>query len=70
MVAGIEYHLDCIIYASGFEVGTVYAPRAGYDPVGRDGVTLSERWADGMRTLHGSTSTASRTSCGGPRART
>src|SRR5690606_4725668 len=33
--------------------GTDYTRRAGYDPVGRDGVRLSERWADGMRTLHG-----------------
>ncbi|HEX6424083.1 MAG TPA: NAD(P)/FAD-dependent oxidoreductase [Acidimicrobiales bacterium] len=53
VVAGVEYPLDCIIYASGFEVGTEYTRRAGYDPIGRDGVRLSERWADGMRTLHG-----------------
>lgn len=50
---GHEYEVDCIIYASGFEVGTEYTRRAGYDVTGRDGVTLSERWADGMRTLHG-----------------
>jgi len=53
VVAGTEYQVDCIIYASGFEVGTAYARRAGYDLIGRDGVTLSEHWADGMRTLHG-----------------
>jgi cation diffusion facilitator CzcD-associated flavoprotein CzcO len=53
VVAGTEYELDCIIYASGFEVGSAYTERAGYDPVGRDGVRLSEYWADGMRTLHG-----------------
>jgi cyclohexanone monooxygenase len=53
VVAGVEYEVDCIIYASGFEVGTEYTRRAGYDPVGRDGVRLSERWADRMRTLHG-----------------
>ena len=28
VVAGVEYEVDCIIYASGFEVGTdVHAPR-------------------------------------------
>ena len=27
--------------------------RLGFDPVGRDGVRLSERWADGAHTLHG-----------------
>jgi cyclohexanone monooxygenase len=53
VVADQEYPLDCIIYASGFEVGTDYARRAGFELTGRDGLTLSEHWADGMRTLHG-----------------
>jgi cyclohexanone monooxygenase len=53
VVAGVDYELDCIIYASGFEVGTEYTRRTGYDPIGRDGVKLSEHWADGMRTKHG-----------------
>ena len=53
IVAGREYELDCIIYGSGFEVGTPYARRAGFEVTGRDGFTLSEHWADGMRTLHG-----------------
>ncbi len=53
---GVEYELDCLIFATGFEVGTSYTRRAGYDIVGRDGVTLSEHWADGLRTLHGLTS--------------
>ncbi len=49
-----EYEVDCIIYASGFEVGTDLR-RAGPASTltGRDGVRLSEHWADGMRTLHG-----------------
>ncbi len=50
---GVEYEVDCLIYATGFEVGTSYTRRAGYDPVGRDGVTLSEKWAGGISTLHG-----------------
>jgi cation diffusion facilitator CzcD-associated flavoprotein CzcO len=53
IVAGREYELDCIIYGSGFEVGTPYARRAGFEATGRDGRTLSEHWSDGMRTLHG-----------------
>jgi cyclohexanone monooxygenase len=52
VAAGREYSLDCIIYASGFEVGTPYTRRAGFEVTGRSG-TLSEYWADGMRTLHG-----------------
>jgi cyclohexanone monooxygenase len=53
VVNGTEYELDCLIFATGFEVGTTYTRRAGYDIVGRDGVTVSEHWQDGMRTLHG-----------------
>jgi len=53
VVAGVDYELDCIIYASGFEVGTEYTRRTGYDITGRDGVKLSEYWGDGMRTKHG-----------------
>ena len=52
---GQEYPIDCLIFATGFEVGTSYTRRAGYDIVGRDGMTLSEHWADGLRTLHGLT---------------
>jgi len=54
VASGREYPVDCIIYASGFEVGIGIEPeRAGYDPVGSGGIALSEQWADGMRTLHG-----------------
>ncbi|HEX4979028.1 MAG TPA: NAD(P)/FAD-dependent oxidoreductase [Acidimicrobiales bacterium] len=50
---GVEYEVDCIVFASGFEVGTPFSERAGYDPKGRGGLRLSEYWAEGMRTLHG-----------------
>jgi cation diffusion facilitator CzcD-associated flavoprotein CzcO len=53
VVAGKEYPLDCIIYASGFEVGTEYKRRAGFDLTGRGGVKLSEHWNAGMRSKHG-----------------
>jgi cation diffusion facilitator CzcD-associated flavoprotein CzcO len=52
-VAGKHYELDCLIFASGFEFGTTYTRRAGFDPEGRGGVKLSEHWGDGMRTMHG-----------------
>ncbi|MBJ7505181.1 MAG: monooxygenase, partial [Ilumatobacteraceae bacterium] len=52
-VAGKHYSLDCLIIASGFEVGTSYTRRSGFDIAGRDGVALSEYWAGGMRSLHG-----------------
>jgi cyclohexanone monooxygenase len=53
VVAGVEYPLDCLIYASGFEVGTEWTRRAGFDLIGRGGLTLSQAWAEGMRSLHG-----------------
>jgi cation diffusion facilitator CzcD-associated flavoprotein CzcO len=52
-VRGVHYPLDCLIFASGFEVGTSYARRAGFETIGRGGTTLSERWAQGMQSLHG-----------------
>ena len=53
VVDGKQYELDLLIYASGFEVTTGLVSRLGFDPVGVDGVTLSERWEDGAHTLHG-----------------
>jgi cyclohexanone monooxygenase len=53
VVGGTEYPVDCIIYASGFEVGTPLARRAGFDLVGRAGRKLSDYWAQGMRSKHG-----------------
>jgi cyclohexanone monooxygenase len=53
VVDGKAYEVDCIIFATGFEVGTDYTRRAGYEMYGRDGVTLTRKWADGMKTFHG-----------------
>jgi cation diffusion facilitator CzcD-associated flavoprotein CzcO len=53
VAGGREYEVDCIIYASGFEVGTEYKRRAGFDLLGRGGLKLSQAWADGMRSKHG-----------------
>jgi cation diffusion facilitator CzcD-associated flavoprotein CzcO len=53
VVGGVEYRLDCVIYASGFEVGTEPTRRSGFDMTGRDGVRLSRYWSAGMRSLHG-----------------
>jgi cyclohexanone monooxygenase len=53
VVDGHEYEVDCLIYASGFEVGTDFSRRAGMTISGRDGKSLAETWANGIRTLHG-----------------
>jgi cyclohexanone monooxygenase len=50
---GVEYEVDCIIFATGFEVGTDYSRRAGYQIHGIDGMTVSEKWGNGLATFHG-----------------
>jgi cyclohexanone monooxygenase len=50
---GEAFELDCIIFATGFEVGTDYTRRSGYDLIGRDGLSLKEKWSEGIATLHG-----------------
>jgi cyclohexanone monooxygenase len=53
VVGGREYELDCLIFATGFEVGTDYCRRAGMQIFGRRGMGLSNLWAEGVTTLHG-----------------
>ncbi len=53
VVDGRTYEVDCIIWASGFEVGTDHVRRAGFDVTGRGGRRLGETWAEGMVSLHG-----------------
>ena len=50
---GREYELDCLIYSTGFEVGTNYTHRIGFEVTGRGGRTLTEKWKNGAETLHG-----------------
>lgn len=53
VVDGVEYPLDVLIFASGFEITTDLDRRLGFNPKGRGGVAMSERWHDGAHTLHG-----------------
>lgn len=50
---GQEYEVDCLIYATGFEVGTDFTRRSGYQLYGKGGQTLTEKWSNGISTLHG-----------------
>ena len=52
---GQEYEVDCIIYASGFEISSDFRRRLGIEVNGRDGLSLFDHWADGLKTLHGFT---------------
>lgn len=53
VVNGQEIEVDCIVYASGFEVSTSYQRRLGFEIYGRGGVGLAKAWEDGAATLHG-----------------
>ena len=53
VVAGKEYALDCLIFGTGFEVGTDFTRRLGFEITGRNGLTLTEKWKDGASTFHG-----------------
>jgi len=51
---GVEYGIDCIIFASGFEVTSDLDRRWGIDVIeGRNGRSIYDHWADEYRTLHG-----------------
>jgi cyclohexanone monooxygenase len=54
---GVEYEVDCIIWASGFEITTEISRRYAIDVIeGRDGLSLFDHWRDGYKSLHGMTS--------------
>lgn len=53
VVDDVHYELDALIFATGFEVGTEFTRRLGFEIIGRDDTKLSDKWAKGMRTLHG-----------------
>jgi cation diffusion facilitator CzcD-associated flavoprotein CzcO len=51
---GVEYEVDCMLFASGFEVSSDLERRWGIDAVeGRGGKSIYRHWADGPKTLHG-----------------
>ena len=54
---GVEYEVDCVIFASGFEISTEISRRYAIDAIdGRDGLSLFDHWRDDHKTLHGMTS--------------
>ncbi|MBT0768662.1 NAD(P)/FAD-dependent oxidoreductase [Kineosporia sp. J2-2] len=53
VVGDQEYQVDCVVFATGFDVG-VSGVLSGTLPVtGRGGRVLLETWREGPRTLHG-----------------
>jgi cyclohexanone monooxygenase len=53
---GVEYEVDCVVFASGFEISTEISRRFAIDVIeGRDGQSLFDYWHDRYQTLHGMT---------------
>ena len=51
---GKEYEVDCMIFASGFEVTSDLYRRWGIEKVeGRGGTSIYDHWSEGPKTLHG-----------------
>ena len=53
IVGDDEYEVDCLIFATGFEVGISGVMSGTLPVIGRDGRALLEAWGRGPRTLHG-----------------
>ena len=61
VVDGAEHDVDCLIFATGFEVGTDYSRRTGFEIVGRDGRRSPTSGATAFGPFTACTSTVSRT---------
>ena len=54
VVDGVEHEVDCIMFASGYEVTSDLDRRWGISTFeGRDGLSIYEHWNGGYKTLHG-----------------
>ncbi|HUR78995.1 MAG TPA: NAD(P)/FAD-dependent oxidoreductase [Acidimicrobiales bacterium] len=57
VVGGTQFEVDCLVYGTGFEPElTPLYRRAGHEIVGKSGVSLADKWADGAASLFGMTS--------------
>ncbi len=51
---GVEHEIDCMIFASGYEVTSELHRRWGIDTIeGRDGLSIYDYWEDSLKTHHG-----------------
>ena len=53
---GVEYEVDLIVYATGYEVASDLHRRVDYKTYGVGGQDLFDYWSEGRRTLHGHSS--------------
>ncbi|KAM5352886.1 hypothetical protein ACJ41O_005608 [Fusarium nematophilum] len=54
-VGDVEYKIDTLILSTGYKSPVLYSPagRVGLDVKGRNGLSLDEKWNQGVTTLHG-----------------
>lgn len=50
---GREYDLDCLIFATGFDVAAAAYKVGGYDVVGRNDLHIDDKWENDLKTVHG-----------------
>ncbi len=48
LAGGVEYPVDCLIFATGFDLASSFTWRNDYEVIGCDGVSLSDKWSDGL----------------------
>jgi len=53
VVAGRQYPVDCLIFATGFDFLTDYCREAGIEVIGPGKQLLAKHWEEGPRTLYG-----------------
>ena len=53
---GVEYEVDCIVFATGYEASSDLHRRVDYKTYGVGGQDLFDYWAEGRKTLHGHSS--------------
>ena len=51
IINGKEYEVDCLIFASGFEIGMEFFHKLGFEVSGRDELSLSDKWSDGIQSF-------------------
>lgn len=57
IAGGVEYPVDAIVFATGFEIAiTDFKKGMGFDVRGRGGQSLWDSWSGGIRSLHGHSS--------------
>ncbi|MCS7482953.1 flavin-containing monooxygenase [Umezawaea endophytica] len=48
-----EFEVDGIIFGTGFDIDDGRAPAGSFPIIGRSGEALADKWASGVRSLHG-----------------